>query len=200
MEPIEHLVLMGFFVHGIGGNLVIVVASLDSVAEMIVRVQILVRRLVDGRVLVYRVVRRLAGVSVEVPVVVVAGRGIFAGTGGSGARTAAGNVRVRELGGQVDRTGLGRQRRRPVLNGRVVMFGFGKTGRMHDRHVDVRYQVQVDHVVVLLEESSNAAAADATDAAAAANAVAVRSGRQVVGRRQRRPQLVVLIADQGPVL
>lgn len=176
--------------------------------------QILVRLVDRRRVLVYRVVGRLARVSVEVRVVAVAGgRRTVAGTGGSSgaaARSAAAaahsaRVQVRELGGQVDRTVLARlQRQRPVLDGRVEMFGLGETGRVHDRHVDVRYQVQMDHVVVLLEESPDAAAGDATDAApaaTAADAAAVRSGRlQVVGRQRRRPQLVVLFADHGPVV
>lgn len=96
--------------------------------------------------------------------------------------------------------------RRPFLLGRLIVLRLRVTGRVHDRHVDVRYQVQVDHVVVFLGEpavkpgaeavtAAAEAAAAATEtanaaatetAAAEATATAVRSGDDVFGRRRRR--------------
>lgn len=175
-----NLVLMRFVVGRWHGRLVLVIdataaattTAIDGVAEMIVDVHIGRRRmlLIDHRILGDREVRRLARMPVIVTVVVVAAgrRGALARTGTARARSAAvdgGKLgRGQVVGGMA--VGLlmdgGQRRLRPAVIGdrpvMVVVLGLGEPGRVHDRHVNVRYQVQVDHVIVLLEEPAADAA------------------------------------------
>jgi len=44
----------------------------------------------------------------------------------------------------------------------MIVFDLGETSRVHDRHVNMRNQVQVDHMVMLLANSCTNATSTAT--------------------------------------
>lgn len=92
----------------------------------------------------------------------------------------------------------------------MKVFRLRETRRVDDRHVNVRYKMQMDHVVVLLEQPAGGNAAEPAPAEAAAATevasgtaaadAAVRPGGRVFGGLLQRPQMVVhVIADHVPI-